>query len=124
MSFWIKESMLVSYTGDDIQLTISTSGSLLPGDLYQLTCNATHTLVGFQFQSLPSVYWTHDGNNITSDISQGFEIKEAVEGNAFVSRSLVLYPVRQSHAGQYCCVAVQHEEVTYVEESVKVLGER
>lgn len=117
-----RELCLFIFTGKTLQLNMTTSGSLLLGELYELTCNATDPMVGFL--GLPKIYWTRDGANVTTDSSQGFEIGEAVEADDSVRRSLILFPVRQSHAGQYRCVAVQPEETAYVEETVEVLGKR
>lgn len=112
--------MLICSTGTTIQLSIATSGSAIAGELYELICVATDTLVGLL--GLPKIYWSQGGVNLTSDTSQGIEFGEVMEVNGSVSQSLILSPLRQSHAGQYCCVAVLLAETTFVQESVEVFG--
>ena len=112
--------MLIRSTDESIQLKVTTSGSLHPGGRYELICNATDKLA--EFFGLPKIYWTRNGANVTSDSSQGVEVGEALKANGFVSRALILDPLRQSHAGQYRCVAVQPQETTHVEETVELLG--
>ena len=113
--------MLICSTDESIQLNVNTSGSLLPGERYELVCNATDMLV--EFFGLPEIYWTRNGVNVTSDATQGVEIGEALQANGYVSRSLILDPVSQNHAGQYRCIAVQPQENIFVEETVELLGE-
>ena len=112
--------MLIRSTDESIQLKVTTSGSLHPGGHYELICNATDKLT--EFFGLPKIYWTGNGANVTSDASQGVEVGGALKANGFVSRALILDPLRQSLAGQYRCVAVQPQETTYVEETIALLG--
>ena len=112
--------MLIRSTDESIQLKVTTSGSLHPGGRYELICNATDKLV--DFFGLPKIYWTRNGTNVTSDVSQGVEIGGALEANGFVSQSLILDPVSQNHTGQYRCIAVQPQETTHVQEPVELLS--
>ena len=106
-------SPLIPETVNPLLISINTAGSQEIGSTYTLQCIIT-------LVNTPTIIWKNS-TDIISNVSVGIEVGSLVNDGETWSVTLTFVPLRQSHDGEYVCIAYMNfDESDITNETVNV----
>ena len=97
--------VLFSYSAEQYDISISTTGVPTSGEEYNLTCSVNVSA------GTPSIQWEYrNGSNVTTggDITV---VSQETSGTTVTTLTLTFNPLQTSHGGEYICRSVVQETV-------------
>ena len=106
-------SLLIPETVNPLLISITTTGSQEIGSTYTLQCIVTSV-------NTPTIIWKNS-TDIISNTSVGIEVGDLVNDGDTWSVTLTFSPLRQSHGGEYVCIAYMNfDESDITNETITV----